>query len=51
MSRSKMLGDDLKRLLITIVSDETSFDLTSCRIASHPVNVGVVARCKDILAD
>jgi hypothetical protein len=51
MSASKMLGHNLKGFLVTIVRDETSFDLSSCRIASHPVNVGVVARCKDILAD
>jgi hypothetical protein len=46
-----MLGDDLKRLLVTIVTHETSFDLSSCRIASHPVNVRAVAPCEDILAD
>jgi len=47
MSTSKLLG----HVLVTSVTDEASFDLSSCRIASHPVNVGVVARCKDILAD
>jgi hypothetical protein len=49
MSPGKMLGHNLK--LVTIVKDETSVDLSSCRIASHSVNVGVVARCKDIMAD
>jgi hypothetical protein len=47
----KVLGHDLKTLPVTAVKDETSFDFSSCRIASHPVDVGGAASCKDILAD
>lgn len=38
-------------ILLTIVTDETSFDLTRVRIAPHTVNVGVVARRKGGQAD